>query len=148
MPVLSIAYVSVAASEVTDEDIEGILVQARSNNQRDSLTGALLYHAGRFVQILEGPDQTVRDRFARISEDPRHRVIQTLREKPIAERQFAQWTMGFRATSPDAAARLVGFEDFFGRSGRARLEHADNEAQQFLEWLGEYWLPRAGGSPG
>lgn len=139
---LSIAYVSAAAGEVTDEDVAAILTQARANNARVGLTGALLYHAGRFVQILEGPDETVRARFAIIEADPRHRVIQTVREKQVAERQFPEWTMGFRPLSTDSATKLDGFEDIFGRTGRARLEHADNEAQQFLEWLGEYWLPR------
>jgi hypothetical protein len=93
------------------------------------------------VQILEGEEDAVRSRFAVISADPRHRVIQVMREKSITERQFPQWTMGFRPLTDNAASQLVGFEDFFGRSGPARIEHAENEAQQFLEWLGEYWLP-------
>ena len=50
--------------------------------------------------------------------------------------------MGFRPMSDDSVRQLDGFEDILGRTGRSRLEHADNEAQQFLEWLGEYWLPR------
>lgn len=140
---LSIAYVSAATDDVAEQDVAAILVQARANNERDGLTGALLYHAGRFVQILEGPEETVRARFARIADDPRHRVVQTMREKQIAERQFPQWTMGFRPLSDTSISQLDGFEDILGRTGRSRIEHADNEAQQFLEWLGEYWLPRS-----
>jgi hypothetical protein len=48
--------------------------------------------------------------------------------------------MGFRPLSDESVQQLEGFEDFFARSGKSRLEHAENEAQQFLEWLGEYWL--------
>lgn len=139
---LSIAYVSAATSPISDDEIAGILTLSRANNERHGLTGALLYHGGRFIQILEGPDEAVRARFAVISTDPRHRILQQVREKQVAERQFPQWTMGFRPLSDDSARQLTGFEDFFGRTGRARIEHADNEAQQFLEWLGEYWLPR------
>ena len=138
---LSIAYVSSAVNPVSDDEVGAILTQSRANNERHGLTGALLYHGGRFIQILEGPDEMVRARFEIISADPRHRVIQTVREKTIAERQFPQWTMGFRPLSDESIKRLEGFEDIFGRTGRSRLEHADNEAQQFLEWLGEYWLP-------
>jgi len=141
MSLLSIAYVSASVSPMSEEDIREILTQARANNERTELTGALLYHGGRFAQILEGPAEAVAARFDVISADPRHRVLQKVREVIIPERQFPEWTMGFKAHDDDAATRLPGFENFFARSGRSRLEHADNEAQQFLEWLGEYWLP-------
>jgi len=51
----SIAYVSAAAAYMTDADVAAILVQSRANNVRNDLTGALFYHRGRFIQILEGP---------------------------------------------------------------------------------------------
>jgi hypothetical protein len=126
---------------MSEEDIGAILTRARAKNERDGITGALLYHRGRFVQIIEGPDDRVRGCFDLIANDPRHRNVQIMREKSISSRQFPEWTMGFRAPSGDALTHLEGFEDFFSRRGRSRLEHAENEAQQFLEWLGEYWLP-------
>jgi len=140
---LSIAYVSVATSPLAADDIAALLTQARANNERDGITGALLYHRERFIQIVEGDDEIVRERFATISTDPRHRSVRMMREKRILERQFPQWTMGFREVSDESVKQLAGFEDFFARNGRQRIEHAENEAQQFLEWLGEYWLPRA-----
>jgi len=139
---LSIAYVSVATAPMLDTDIAVLLTQARANNERDGLTGALLFHGGRFIQIFEGEDDIVRRRYAEIASDPRHRSVQKMREKQIGARQFPQWTMGFRAPSAASVKELDGFEDFFARSGKERIKHADNEAQQFLEWLGEYWLPR------
>jgi hypothetical protein len=139
---LSIAYVSAATGPVSDEQIADILQVARRNNGRDGLTGALIYHGGRFIQILEGPDERVNFWYDIIEADPRHRILQKVREKQISERQFPDWTMGFRAPSGAATTQLEGFEDFFGRTGLARIEHAENEAQQFLEWLGEYWLPK------
>ena len=140
---LSIAYVSVATTPMTPNEIAELLVRSRANNQRDGITGALLYHRDRFIQIVEGDDDVVLGRFETIAGDPRHRSIQTMRQKAIGQRQFPQWTMGFRSLSDESVARLDGFEDFFARRGLERLKHADNEAQQFLEWLGEYWLPRA-----
>jgi len=140
--VLSIAYVSVATSPLSSDEIAALLTQARANNERDGITGALLYHRDRFIQIVEGDDDIVRARFTTISTDPRHASVVTMREKRIVERQFPQWTMGFREISDESVKQLAGFEDFFARTGRSRIEHAENEAQQFLEWLGEYWLPR------
>jgi hypothetical protein len=138
---LSIAYVSVAASPMSDPDIVELLRRSRINNERHGITGALLYHRDRFIQIIEGDDDTVRSRYATIAADDRHRNVRTMREKRIPERQFPQWTMGFRSLSDESVTQLDGFEDFFARRGRSRIEHAENEAQQFLEWLGEYWLP-------
>jgi hypothetical protein len=139
---LSIAYVSAAAEAMTDDGVAAILVKSRANNRRLGLTGALLYRGGRFVQMLEGPDEQVRARFDIIAADPRHRSVQIISEKAIAARQFPEWTMGFRPAADSAIKNFAGFEDFFeARRGRARIEHAENEAQQFLEWLAEYWLP-------
>jgi len=139
---LSIAYVSVATTPMTDDEIAELLTKSRLNNERHGITGALLYHRDRFIQIVEGDDATVLARFEIIAADPRHRSVHKMRERQIGARQFPQWTMGFRSLSDESLKQLDGFEDFFARTGRARLEHADNEAQQFLEWLGEYWLPR------
>ena len=138
---LSIAYVSVATSPMTEDDIAAVLLKSRANNRRDGITGALLYHRDRFVQIIEGPDEVVRARFEVISADPRHRSVQIMEEGPIFERRFPEWTMGFREKVSVSATQLAGYENFFGRRGAERLKHAENEAQQLLEWLSEYWLP-------
>jgi hypothetical protein len=141
--VLSIAYVSVATTPMSDDEIVALLTKSRANNERHGITGALLYHRDRFIQIVEGDDAVVSSRFTTIAADPRHRNVQKMREKRIVERQFPHWTMGFRSLSDESVKQLDGFEDFFSRRGRSRIEHAENEAQQFLEWLGEYWLPPA-----
>ena len=139
--VLSIAYVSVATNDMSDADIGAILSTSRTNNAAHDLTGALLFHQGRFIQVLEGPEDEVRARFAIIGTDDRHRNVQVVTEKFIAERQFPEWTMGFRPLPESALVDQPGFNDFFrARTGRARIEHAENEAQQFLEWLREYWF--------
>jgi hypothetical protein len=138
---MSIAYVSAASEAMTDEDISEILVHARANNVRLELTGVLLYRQGRFIQILEGPDETVLDRYAVIAADPRHRSIHKISEEPVGARQFPDWTMGFRPLTDAAVKKLPGFDDYFdGRVGKNRVEHAENPAQQFLEWLSEYWF--------
>lgn len=140
---LSIVYVSAATTPMTDDDVAAILVQARANNQRADMTGALLYNSGRFIQIIEGPDEQLRAQYAKIVADPRHNNVQMISEKRIARRQFPEWTMGFSPLSNDSVKQLEGFDNFFaGRTGRERLKYADSEAHQLLEWLAEYWFPR------
>ena len=139
----SIAYVSAATTYMTDEDVAAILVQARENNIRHDLTGALLYHRGRFIQILEGPDEQVDSRFSVISADSRHRGIHVVSEEAVGERQFPDWTMGFRPLTDDSIRTLDGYDDFFDAStGEVRLAQANDQAQQLLEWLRDYWFAR------
>jgi hypothetical protein len=141
---LSIVYVSAATEPMSADEIAAILIHSRANNRRNGLTGALLYRSDRFIQILEGPDDEVRERFAIIASDPRHRSVHKMSEKKIAERQFPDWTMGFNPEGDQSVRHLDGFDDFFrARTGLDRIKHADNEAQQLLEWLAEYWFPRA-----
>lgn len=139
---LSIAYTSSATAPVSEDDIAAILLKSRANNRRLGLTGALMYRGKRFIQILEGPDEVVRARFDLIAADPRHRDVHIIRELQIRDRQFPEWTMGFHAVDSKSGTQLPGYEDILGRRGAERIKHAEDEAQQYLEWLGEYWLPR------
>ncbi|MDJ0338370.1 BLUF domain-containing protein [Cryobacterium sp. PH31-O1] len=138
---LSIAYVSAAATAMSDDDIAAILVQARANNVAHQLTGALIYHDRKFIQILEGPEQEVRSRLRAITADPRHRSIHMVSEESITERQFPQWTMGFRPLSDPAVKHLAGYDDIFdGSTGEVHLERGTDQAQALLEWLARYWF--------
>ena len=137
---ISIAYVSVATKPLSEDDVVAILVQSRMNNVRLGLTGALLCHGQRFIQILEGEEQQVLTKYRTISVNPRHRNVHLLSQEPIEKRQFPQWTMGFQPLSGEAMKELDGFDEFFARTGNVQIKHADASAQLFLEWLGEYWF--------
>ena len=91
-----LGYVSSATGSTDRSVLLDILQTARESNQRASVTGLLLFYDGHFMQLLEGEEQAVRDIFARIAADPRHRDIMVLFEEPIDERLFSDWTMGFR----------------------------------------------------
>jgi hypothetical protein len=72
---LSVIYVSVADPMIGEQDIAELLVQARRNNQRDALTGALIFNGHNFMQLLEGPADKVDACLAVIRADPRHRAM-------------------------------------------------------------------------
>jgi len=76
-----------------DETIRTILIESISNNRQVDVTGLLLMHAGWFVQVLEGPEASVRQTFERISGDPRHDEITLLGEAQVETRQFRDWNM-------------------------------------------------------
>jgi hypothetical protein len=142
--VISLAYVSAASRIMSEEEIVAILLQSRANNRRTKLSGALLYHRQRFVQILEGEEDDVLSAYRRISRDPRHNDLHELSREPIEKRQFPQWTMGFRPLSHETMKKLDGFDQYFGRTGKVQIKHADASAQLFLEWLADYWFSLGG----
>jgi hypothetical protein len=106
-------YCSHSLRTFLEQDIPTLLATARRNNARDGITGMLLFIERSFFQVLEGEEQTVTAAFSRIAQDPRHeRVTQIIRE-PIAQRDFADWTMGFARTSSADLGELTGENDFF-----------------------------------
>ena len=108
---LGVAYTSVATEPFDDEMLSGLLEWCRAWNGSVDVTGVLLHRDGRFIQFLEGPEKAVRDLVASISQDRRHTRVRVLLEDPVAERQFAEWTMGYQAL--DDAAAPDGFRTSF-----------------------------------
>ena len=91
-----IVYVSEAARPFGRHELLALHRQARDKNRRLGLTGLLLHKDDCFVQVLEGPEPVVRQLFATIQQDSRHRAITLLLEGAIPQRDFADWSMGFR----------------------------------------------------
>jgi hypothetical protein len=78
-----------------DTEIADILVSARRNNSRAGVSGALLFSAGCFAQVLEGPLSAVESIFETIQCDPRHFAVTVLHFRPIETRRFGLWSMAF-----------------------------------------------------
>jgi hypothetical protein len=94
-----LAYSSAARAPFTTDALQLLLVKAREANALQKVTGMLLYHAGSFLQVLEGPEAGVERIFASIQRDPRHHLIQVLFRNLTEDREFAEWYMGFIDTS-------------------------------------------------
>ncbi len=112
-PLLSVLYTSNASEHFDDDTLDGLLTQARSSNRENDLTGMLLYRRGRFVQVLEGPEDHVRDLLAKIAEDSRHVGMRVLIDEPISHRNFADWTMGYQRRDEPSGPPPPGYRDSF-----------------------------------
>lgn len=88
-------YVSSMMGNCSQVEIEQIMDSARRHNLPAHITGFLCFANGFFLQILEGSRSAVSETFCRIAQDPRHHNIMILDCSPIAERQFADWAMGY-----------------------------------------------------
>ncbi len=76
-----------------DAMLDGILLQARRNNPRDGLTGALIVRADLYLQLIEGPAAAIDATFARIARDDRHLQVTPIVKAAVAERMFPAWSM-------------------------------------------------------
>lgn len=90
-----------------DREVQAILQSSRRNNAAAGVTGALMFNAGCFAQVLEGPLGAVEAVFERIQQDPRHAGVSVIDSSPIDERRFANWAMAFVGAEGDAAARYA-----------------------------------------
>lgn len=128
---ISIVYVSAARHAFTPAELQSLLEKSRANNRRDGVSGVLLYRDGDFLQVLEGPEAAVRRTYARIALDPRHGGVIVLDESEIAQRNFGDWSMGFRQVH--AGEQPAGFVDFFDR--RADLSGLVNPGAEVYRYL-------------
>lgn len=94
---VSKTYLSKAVDVFSDHYLDQLLTNCRRNNAAASVTGALLYHNGYFMQLIEGQLDAINAIYDRIQADPRHEVLSVLFEDEISARFFPDWTMGYRA---------------------------------------------------
>ena len=107
---IQVLYVSRAVAAFGRDDLERLWAQCDGGNRTSGVTGMLLYSAGNFAQVLEGPPPAIEVIFGRIQRDARHRDVRLLQNLPISTRAFAAWHMGLLdagSVRPLDRARLV-----------------------------------------
>ena len=86
-----------------------IMAVSRRNNKKLGVTGALCYSARGFLQILEGPADTVNELYTRIVRDTRHAAVTLLEYNVIPYRDFENWSMAYVRADEIAHALLRKF---------------------------------------
>jgi hypothetical protein len=75
-------------------ELNAILAVSNLHNQRDGITGALMFDAHWFIQILEGERERVSATLGRLFADPRHAAVTVIDVQPVENRMFGDWWMG------------------------------------------------------
>jgi hypothetical protein len=107
-----LVYVSSAVTPFTRSELSDLLGKSRVNNAALDVSGILLYKDGNFMQVLEGEQTVVQTLYEKVSKDPRHRGLLTLLHGPLAERQFQDWSMGFRDLNAADVLAIPGYDEF------------------------------------
>ncbi|MGD0720526.1 MAG: BLUF domain-containing protein [Roseiarcus sp.] len=95
------------APSLFSTEVDAILASAQRNNSLNGVTGALIFNAGVFAQVLEGARADVEATFERIQRDDRHSDVVVLAFEAIECRAFPSWSMAF-------VGRSRAGQDLFG----------------------------------
>jgi len=87
-------YVSRATPKMS-ADVQNIINTAHARNGPLHVTGAFVFSGEFFAQVLEGPPQALETLMCSIRRDPRHTIMWEWPSRPVAERWYPHWSMGY-----------------------------------------------------
>ena len=96
-----VMYISRATRPLGEDALRALFAGSRARNKARGITGMVLYHAGHFAQVLEGPSGAVGALMAAVQSDPRHDHIVVLSAGPVAERLFDGHSMDWAHLDQD-----------------------------------------------
>jgi hypothetical protein len=93
--VFGLAYSSRALTAFDDEALLELADCAAAKNEQLGVTGYLYFRNELFIQYLEGEQKAVEDLMAKITTDPRHKILSIVPLPSCPERIFPHWYMRF-----------------------------------------------------
>jgi hypothetical protein len=132
---VSIVYMSVATHPFDDDELDELLAASRLRNEALGVSGLLVVKGGRFMQLLEGPEWSVDDRFAAIERDPRHHSVHSIIRERIERRRFAGWSMAHRRLIDSDIAAEEGFSPFLSGTLDFPRSFDRTSAAWLLKWF-------------
>ena len=131
---------------MSDQSLQQVLDISHAWNKEHAITGMLIYIEGnfmspnkdkldtvvegRFMQVLEGEEADVMEIFELIRTDSRHHGLMVLKTERIAERNFANWDMGFKSINDHNNDQgFIHLDDWFTAD---RTDEGDNTPLNFL----------------
>lgn len=108
---MRLVYASAATRPLGPEDLAVLAAHAERRNVAAGLTGLLIYAAGRFYGVLEGPQRRVFARMEEVITEPWHRSLRILAEETISAARFRNWSFG-RIPDSDPGAAAESLERF------------------------------------
>jgi hypothetical protein len=124
---IQLVYISTAVKPFDEQELIELLHGARAKNTKLEITGMLLYKNQEFMQALEGPDKEVTALAERIAKDPRHREVRVILKTSARQREFPDWTMGFRNLDNPDIHEIEGYNTFLDSPLRSH-KFTDNPA--------------------
>ena len=111
MPIRAIAYASEAVEHLLLDHIDDLARDSASFNLQAGVTGVLLFDGSRFLQYIEGPEDSINIVHSRILGASSHREVVELARGRMPERRFPYWSMRLLPAEP-TELRAVAHADW------------------------------------
>lgn len=79
--------------DYSNQNLKNIIETSQKNNPSRDVTGCLISGTNTYLQLLEGPDNSVDELYTKIKTDNRHENIEKLVEEVVETRLFKSWSM-------------------------------------------------------
>jgi hypothetical protein len=112
-----IIYCSELSADYDLKEVYKILHKSRESNTTIGVSGYLLYGSNNFMQVIEGPEASIKGLWKKISQDSRHHNIKVLSETMIKNLNYDTWSMGFANLTDNLHPTLKEILDEVGLLG-------------------------------
>lgn len=96
-------YCSKPTSKFNISDVDDILAKCNKNNTARDVTGFLVFDGETFLQLLEGPPDSLQQILEKIKADSRHENIRVLVHEYTGSRHFGAWFMAYESIAGETA---------------------------------------------
>lgn len=114
-----------------------MLIKAKAFNRINNISGCLLFHNNRFLQLFEGETAKVNALNDRIQNDPRHRDITTHYNSSISNRLWDEWAMAFYEMSGSSTSLEIKREMLNNQMETAETVSGNKKAFQIFKEMAD-----------
>ena len=107
--ILRLTYISRYNSDNPTGEVTRILTQAQQNNERNGITGALVFNHNYFLQSIEGARPVINELLRKLVEDDRHYALQVIECREVEQRHWSKWSMKYLIPSDENKGLALKF---------------------------------------
>ena len=142
---IRLIYASSATREMSADDLLFLLEQSRRRNERQNVTGMLLFVGESFIQVPEGAEKDVEEIYEDVLDDDRNTANTVMLKDEITERAFPDWSMGFKHISEKNRGELEGYTEFLDKKFTPEeIAGLSKKAIRLLYFFKEIYVTRDG----
>ena len=107
--ILRLTYISRYNTDNPKGEVTRILTQAQQNNERNGITGALVFNHNYFLQSIEGARPVINELLRKLVKDNRHHGLQIIECREVELRHWSKWSMKYLIPSDENKGLALKF---------------------------------------
>ena len=107
--ILRLTYISRYNNDNLNGEVTRILEQAQQNNERNGITGALVFNHNYFLQSIEGARPIINGLLRKLVQDERHHSLQVIECREVEQRHWNKWSMKYLIPSDENKGLALKF---------------------------------------